>query len=307
MNVSGNPNFSNRFAVLNKARQRQRLVLIGVASCAVILLVLLIMYFGRNQATASKLEDTAQENQSVSKTQENTISVYVLSKNLQAGEQIKSEDLEQVLMSKDNLPSDVVKEKSEVAGTYAVIALTKGEAIKKSSVTIENSKTEVLNITPGMRAVTIEVNAKRGIEGWALPGTRVDVVLTYMSDGELTSKVVVENTRVLSNAGDSTNKSQDRLSARRPVSGDTTVTLETTPKDALKIETAQQKGTLSLHMRSLEDSKTSGVEQYTENELDKQDKEKVSDKKKKDTCRRGKMKIDGKEYVVDCDGQIIKE
>lgn len=309
MNLSGNANFSNRFAVLNRARRRQRLILVSIACFAVVLLVLLVMSFGSGQATAAKFEDLA-EDQSSNKVEESTAQIYVPSRDLQAGEQLKAEDLEEVFWAKDTIPQDAIKEKSEVVGTFASVALQKGEPIKKSSISIDNNKSEVLNITPGMRAVTIEVNAKRGIEGWALPGTRVDVVLTYVADGELTSKIVVENTRVLSNGGDSGTGSGDRLGARKPMTGSTTVTLETTPKDALKIETAQQKGTLTLHMRSLEDSKTSGVETFTENELEKDDKEPKSNSnkgEKKSDCSRGKMKIGGKEYIVDCNGQIVKE
>ncbi|MCB0336449.1 MAG: Flp pilus assembly protein CpaB, partial [Bdellovibrionales bacterium] len=153
-------------------------------------------------------------------------------------------------------------------------------------------------------AVTIEIDSQSSVEGWARPGTKVDVTLTYMSNQELTSKVIVQNARVLSYGGDATLVTDHFGSLnRKSVKPGSTITLEVSPGDALKIQTSKQLGSLSLLMRAPEDDKAAAVTEVDRNLIDGA-KAKIEPQVK--TCKRGKMRLEGKEYIIDCDGSIAQ-
>ncbi|RMD88734.1 MAG: Flp pilus assembly protein CpaB [Alphaproteobacteria bacterium] len=110
-------------------------------------------------------------------------------------------------------------------------------------------------LNPGMRAVTVPVNAVSGVSGFVFPGDRVDLIVNHQVEDasrkkRLASETVVRNLRVLAvdtrttpgNGGDGEPSPQVSK----------TVTLEATPKIAEKIALAQSLGTLSLALRSLE-------------------------------------------------------
>jgi pilus assembly protein CpaB len=101
-----------------------------------------------------------------------------------------------------------------------------------------------------MRAYTIGVSDVAGVGGHALPGDRVDVVLTCnlsdlsgSSQGKrLVSGLVLQNVRVLG-----MDLNADPSSTKAAVAH--TVTLEVSPADAEKLALAAQAGTLSLALR----------------------------------------------------------
>jgi pilus assembly protein CpaB len=110
-----------------------------------------------------------------------------------------------------------------------------------------------LTIPPGFRAVTIEVDARSGVEGFAKPNSRVDVLLTY-SDENRNKKVatIVRFSKVLSVAG-LTSTDQARTEVNN--GGKTTVTLLVTEKDAKKVELARTTGALSLTLVGNEETR----------------------------------------------------
>src|SRR5687768_3718190 len=109
---------------------------------------------------------------------------------------------------------------------------------------------------PGMRAVTVPVNASSGVAGFVFPGDRVDIVLTQeVTGGEgpplKVSETVVRNVRVLATDQRIDSKGED---GKTEVKTFTNVTLESTPRIAEKIAVAQSLGTLSLSLRSIADN-----------------------------------------------------
>ena len=101
-------------------------------------------------------------------------------------------------------------------------------------------------IPEGLRAVAVRVNQVVNVAGFVLPGTRVDVILTGSPGGqrEQTSKVILENVRVLS-AGHH---------VEEDVSGEpqdvTVVTLLVTPEDSQKVALASVAGRIQLALRN---------------------------------------------------------
>lgn len=114
----------------------------------------------------------------------------------------------------------------------------------------DRSKTAAV-ITPGMRAVSVTVNAQTGISGFAFAGDRVDVILSHVVQGEgkvrfPVSETVMQNVRVL---GVDTRGFGDE----GKVKAAKTATLEVTPKMAEKLALVSRLGTLSLSLRSFAD------------------------------------------------------
>jgi len=109
----------------------------------------------------------------------------------------------------------------------------------RSSVAVE--------IADGFRAYTIKVSDVTGVGGHALPGDRVDVVLTrdLTPDGQTRnyiSEVVIQNIRVL---GVDLNADMVKNAPATP----STATLEVSVQDAQKLAVAADLGKLSLALR----------------------------------------------------------
>ena len=101
-----------------------------------------------------------------------------------------------------------------------------------------------IKIPPGFRAVTINVDSRSGVEGWARPNTRVDVLCTYTDpkDGQKKIAAVVRFVKILSVSGQT-----QSVEGRAAVdSAATTVTILVEEKSSRKVELARQIGSLSL-------------------------------------------------------------
>ena len=111
-------------------------------------------------------------------------------------------------------------------------------------------------LEPGMRAVSIGVDAASGVAGLIWPGDRVDVILTQDMDataslGErIASETVLRDIRVIAvdqDIAQGTEPSAASKSGRVP----NTVTLQVTPEEADKVAVAQHLGHLSLSVRAI--------------------------------------------------------
>jgi pilus assembly protein CpaB len=110
---------------------------------------------------------------------------------------------------------------------------------------------------PGMRAITVPVNASAGVAGFVFPGDHVDMVLTQQvaggGDGPplKVSETIVRNIRVLATDQRISEKGEDGKTEVRTFAN---VTVEVTPRIAEKVAVAQSVGTLSLSLRSIADN-----------------------------------------------------
>jgi pilus assembly protein CpaB len=102
------------------------------------------------------------------------------------------------------------------------------------------------SIPPGMRAMSVKVNEVIGVAGFAVPGTRVDVLATLHQQNESISRAVVSNVQVLT-AG--TRYDQEQAKDGKPIPS-TVVTLMVTPDDAERIALAQSSGSVTLVLRN---------------------------------------------------------
>ncbi|RIL09937.1 MAG: hypothetical protein DCC75_05460 [Proteobacteria bacterium] len=83
-----------------------------------------------------------------------------------------------------------------------------------------------------------------------------------------------------------------------------TITLEVATEDALKIQTARQMGRLSLIMRSSDDQKAIETTEVDQNKVGGMEGKQSNKLSNQSQCTRGKMRMGGKEYIIECDGNI---
>jgi pilus assembly protein CpaB len=152
---------------------------------------------------------------------------------------------------------------SKLLGTVVRYPVTAGQPLTRGAlVGPEDRGFLAAALGPGMRAITVPVNASSGLAGFVFPGDRVDLVLTQdvkgTGDGDPlhTSETIVRNIRVLATDQRYTDKDEDGKTVIKTASN---VTLEVTPRIAEKISVAQSMGTLSLSLRSIADQ-TSDLE-----------------------------------------------
>jgi pilus assembly protein CpaB len=105
-------------------------------------------------------------------------------------------------------------------------------------------------IPPGMRAMSVRVNEVVGVAGFVVPGTRVDVLVTFegrTQTAESVARVVVSNVQVLT-AGTRFDQEKARQD-NRPIPT-SVVTLLVTPEDAQRIALAAAEGRITLILRN---------------------------------------------------------
>jgi len=143
-------------------------------------------------------------------------------------------------------------------GTVVRNAITAGQPVTRGALIGPKDRGFLAAaLGPGMRAITVPVNASTGVAGFVFPGDHVDLVLTQQVEGGgdgpalKVSETIVRNVRVLATDQRVTQTDEDGKTQVRIA---TNVTLEATPRIAEKIAVSQSMGTLSLSLRSIADN-----------------------------------------------------
>jgi pilus assembly protein CpaB len=275
---------------------RDRLLFVAAAFMAFSLLVIMLVVLNYQSDASAGNKAVAPVANAIPNL--GTVKVLVPEKPIKAGQKLSEATYREMFWPRNNIPEGAIMDKSEVKDMYAKVDFPAGQPITRTNFTNQINQM-TLPVTQGNRAVTIDVDATSGIEGFAQPGTRVDVVLTYTDGGQLTSEVIVQNARVLS-AGGETKTGSDRPgwdSAARSVR---TITLDVAPQDALKITTSRQLGRLNLMMRSEDDNNATTDISYGQKQLGNTSKNTT----KTTRCSKGHVKVNGEEWSVGCDGTL---
>ena len=132
----------------------------------------------------------------------------------------------------------------------AIRPIVPGEPVLADKVSgVDGRATLSALLPPGMRAVSVPVDAIRGVSGFVLPGMAVDVILTRRMGGpgatndDLRSDVILENVQVLA-----VDQTSDDSSGEPRVSQ--TATLAVSLLDAQRLAVAEELGTVSLALRN---------------------------------------------------------
>lgn len=149
---------------------------------------------------------------------------------------------------------------SKLLGTVVRNPITAGEPVTQGSLVSPGDRGFLAAaLAPGMRAITVPVQANTGVGGFVFPGDRVDMLLTQTVAGEAdtalqATETILRNLRVL--ATDQSTESTTTQDGKTVVRAFRTVTLEVTPRIAEKISVAQKIGQLSLVLRSIADNQS---------------------------------------------------
>jgi pilus assembly protein CpaB len=146
----------------------------------------------------------------------------------------------------------------KLLGTVVRYAITAGQPVTRGALVGPQDRGFLAAaLSPGMRAITVPVNAASGVAGFVFPGDRVDMVLTQEvaggGDGPKlkVSETIIRNIRVLATDQRVTEKDAEGKTVVKTFNN---VTIEVTPRIAEKIAVAQSIGSLSLSLRSLADN-----------------------------------------------------
>ena len=190
------------------------------------------------------------------------VNVLVAARPVQAGTLLKPEDLAARDVPAADLPEGAMRDASETRiefiGAMVRRTLSQGDALRFVAVLrpgVNGFLAAVL--TPGMRAVTVGVDAVSGAAGLIWPGDRVDVILTQAFDDNdaaparrVAGETVLTAARVIA-------VDRHLVQGMQPGQvGDTlretnrTVTLEVSAEQATRVAVATRLGRLSLALRA---------------------------------------------------------
>jgi pilus assembly protein CpaB len=136
-------------------------------------------------------------------------------------------------------------------GSVARAPFVAGEPIREQKLVKAGNAGFMSAILPaGMRAISTEISPETGVGGFILPNDRVDVILTRRSGQDrFTSDTILQDVRVLA-----IDQTIEEKGGQKVVVGKT-ATLELTPSQTETLAVSRQRGTLSLALRSLADSR----------------------------------------------------
>lgn len=196
-----------------------------------------------------------------------TVRVLVAKQALGYGATIQPETLQWVEWPKSVVPPGAFTSVEELLGAngdqkrIVLRSIEPGEPVLENKITkFGESPRMSMNLSAGMRAVSISINAVSGVAGFVAAGDRVDILLTRKQQGELTSSVILQDITVI--AVDQRQNSE-AMGARVG----RTVTVEVDTTQAQKLAVAQQVGSLSLTLRGIGESDEGLMKPVTAGEL----------------------------------------
>jgi pilus assembly protein CpaB len=149
---------------------------------------------------------------------------------------------------------------TELAGSIVRQAFLMGEPVRETRMMKTDRGFMSVILTPGMRALAVEVKASSTAGGFVLPNDHVDIILTRAAPKSAqggdpyVSETILTNVKVLAIDQQVGEKGEPSVVAKD------TATLELTPRQTELIAQAQQLGTLSLVLRSIRDAEAKPVE-----------------------------------------------
>ncbi|PXA99809.1 Flp pilus assembly protein CpaB [Nostoc sp. 3335mG] len=194
---------------------------------------------------------------------QNTVQVLVATRALPVGTILDPEAMKFVPWPKDLIEGAYYQQgevdMKSLQGTVVRFAIPAGQPLTQGALVKPGDRGFLAAaLGPGMRAVTVPVDAKGSVAGFVFPGDRVDLILTQEvaggGDGPSlkAAETVLRNVRVL--ATDQRTDKQTDEKGNTVVTTYSTVTIEATPKIAEEIAVAQTVGSISLSLRSIADN-----------------------------------------------------
>jgi pilus assembly protein CpaB len=199
-------------------------------------------YFANQKSSVSVNEESA------------LVHVVVASQDIVFGQAIEGHMLSTIAWPRDAVPANTFAGYEDLLPDpgdqprRARRAISQGELVRASQVSDFGEKvTIVQTLAANHRAMAIEVSAATAVGGFVTPGDFVDVLLTQGRQESLRTVTILQNARIIGVDQDADERSDAPEIAR-------TVTVEVTPEQGQRLALAQEAGTLSLTLRTLEAS-----------------------------------------------------
>lgn len=163
-----------------------------------------------------------------------------------AGTRVKDIRFKSVAFPKHQVPPGALTDLNMISEAVAITALPASLPLflDNFSLTAHVNNPVVEKIPPGMRAITVKVDATSAVEGWAGSGSVIDVLLVEKER----TVVVAERVKVLS-----AERSVSPVEGSSAPAIPSTVTLLVTQEQCLAINTAIPLGKIAFALRSVRD------------------------------------------------------
>lgn len=230
----------------------RQLIILAVAAIAAIGALLLIRGMGGRSAqpTEAAIEAPIAGQQ-----------VLVVARDIPQGAALVPSDIEVRLFPTDSIAPQMINvtdnpsAQAEYVGAVTRRPFAQGEPLMLGSVVQPDGRGFMAAmLTPGFRAVALEINGNTAAGGFIQPNDHVDVILTSQVPGaggreEARSSIVLEDVRVLA----LNEVVQPQVEGETPVKQEAQIAvLELSPDDARLLAQADGAGDISLALRSVE-------------------------------------------------------
>lgn len=188
--------------------------------------------------------------------------VLVLTRDVAQGSTLASGDFAWRLFPNASVGEQFIRQSqqpealTELAGAVALRSFAAGEPVTQGALVSPGERgLFAAMVSPGYRAVSIEVDPESAAGGFIQPNDRVDVISTVKvkvegasgEEEQARSSVVLANVRVLSIGGEVARQEGDSPEA----STSSLAVLELSPQDARILEAADAQGAISLALRGV--------------------------------------------------------
>jgi pilus assembly protein CpaB len=222
------------------------------------LVVIAAILIYSNNAVQAREDVVAVDKTSTEESTFGTVLLVAPTSRVPKGLKLTAAYLREIHWPRDQVPEGAARSIGDLVGMYTTNTLPANQPIVRTAVSPNPPSYGIGELLPpGHRAVTIEVDAITGVEGWATPGAHVDVYLTHReeSTGVFKTRVAVEDAVVLSYGGEA---KKINPTDRERTKIQSTVTLAVSFEDSLKIQTAKAIGRITLALRNSTDVGSQG-------------------------------------------------
>ena len=190
-----------------------------------------------------------------------TVRVLVAKEAMGYGTTVQTKHLQWVEWPKAAVPPGAFTSAEELLGEkgdqrrIVLRSIEPGEPILEAKITkFGESPRMSMNLSAGMRAVSISIDAVSGVAGFVAAGDRVDILLTRTQQGQLVSSVILQDITIIA-----VDQSANTQTIRARLGS--TVTVEVNTVQAQKLALARQLGKLSLTLRGIGETGETDEEQ----------------------------------------------
>lgn len=176
--------------------------------------------------------------------------VVASSEDIAIGTPISASQLKLIELPNEAIPTGIKENMSSLIGRVAKTSISPGEIILESMLFDPNSSAGIaFAISPGKRAIAINVNEISAVAGFVTPGTYVDILFNSKDEsGKYNSRIIIQRLMVLAVAQDRNGANEAKP---KVVSS---VTLEVSPQQAVTIDAARMSGNIGLILRNQTES-----------------------------------------------------